>query len=80
MIFEITQEQKENLLNKKDLKVVHADSTICHYCARKHFYDNAFDNGKCESCLHRNGEYYNSNDDLDDNFMGIECVTYKEEL
>ena len=68
MIFEITQEQKENLVKKQDLKIVHADSTICHYCARYISRDEEFDAGVCEECIGAS------------NFMGIECITYKEEL
>jgi hypothetical protein len=56
------------------MKEVSPDSPICEYCARKHFYESDFDDGKCESCLHRNSEYYNANDHLGDHFLGIECI------
>ena len=68
MIFEITQEQKENLIKKQDLKIVHADSGVCHYCARYINRDEEFDAGVCEECVGAS------------HFIGIECVIYKGEL
>ena len=68
MVFEITQEQRENLEKKQDLRIVHADSGVCHYCARYINRDEDFDAGVCERCMDAS------------NFMGIECVTYKGEL
>ena len=63
-----------------DLKFVTADSPICDYCARKHYHDDEFeDSNKCSECIHQQSGLYKSFISGEDHFLGIQCVTWKED-
>jgi hypothetical protein len=51
---------------------VPGDSSICHYCQRKQFYDKSFDDGRCSDCIGDKENPYS-------NFLGVNCVANKSE-
>jgi hypothetical protein len=67
MITEVTKDDIVSLNRAEEKKYIHADSPVCHYCARYVFNDPDFDSEMCETC----GNY--------ENFLGIECITWKGE-
>ena len=84
MYTELTEKERKSILGNENFKgtFVCADSPVCHYCARYHFPDYEFeDNEKCMECIHNQESYYLGYDseNYEDNFLGIECVTWKED-
>lgn len=78
MYTELTKEERDSILGNETFKgtLVCCDSEICHYCARKLYPDDEFeDAAKCNECIHgKYGRMTGCN-----HFLGIQCVTWKEE-
>lgn len=83
MYTELTEKERKSILGNANFKgtFVCADSSICHYCARNMFNDPDFDAGMCEGCIHNQESYYLGYDseNYEDNFLGIQCITWEDE-
>jgi len=85
MHYELTKEERDSILGKENFKgtFVCCDSPICEYCARYHYQDDCFgDNLKCAECIHNQKSYYLGYDSekYEDNFLGIECITWEGDI
>jgi hypothetical protein len=84
MIVELTEEEKEKIADKNFKGIfVCCDSPICNYCARKHYPDDEFEDAeKCAECIHSRRDAYTKVGCglFEDHFLGIECVTWEDEL
>lgn len=78
MYTELTKEERKSILGNENFKgtFVCCDSPICSYCARKHYPDDEFEDAeKCNECIHgKYGRMTGIN-----HFLGIQCVTWKED-
>ena len=80
MICEYTMKEFVKDAKRADLKFVTCDSNICDYCARKLYPDDEFEDAeKCNECIHQQGGLYRSYLGGENHFLGIQCVTWKEE-
>ena len=81
MICEYTIKELVKDAKRADLKLVTADSPVCFYCARKLHPDDGFEDAqKCKECIHNKHDYNYASECLCyDNFLGIQCVTWKED-